>query len=393
LEIERVQVYAVGPETERYTWATNHTAQYVTNTIARITTRGGLEGVAGAMTVTEFGFSAAVAETMRRMLPLLIGASPLERERIWYRLQPLDLPPAPQAHSIIDIALWDLVAKHAGLPLYQLLGGPRSRIMSYASTPLLPSPSAYVDFVAEMQELGFRAIKFHCYCVYERDMEMVRAVHARFGDSGLKFMLDVEQRYTREEALRAARELEELGYTWFEAPLPDFDIEGYRELKRRVSIPIIANGNWILDPRLIEHLIKADCWTHIRVDTTVAGGVTPMQKIMAIAEGHGMNVEIQSWGYTLTQAANLHVMLAHNNCGFFEQPVPYPAFEYGSLNAIRTDKEGYVHAPDGPGLGIRTDWAAMEKAAFLLYEETGRNRSRAMSDSGQRKAKLVKARP
>src|SRR6266404_4871044 len=100
LEIERVQVYAVGPETERYTWATNHTAQYVTNTIARITAKGGLEGVAGAMSVTEFGFSAAVAETMRSMLPLLIGASPLDRERLWYRLQPLDLPLAPQASRL-----------------------------------------------------------------------------------------------------------------------------------------------------------------------------------------------------------------------------------------------------------------------------------------------------
>ena len=372
LEIERVQVYAVGPETERYTWATNHTAQYVTNTVARITTKSGLEGVAGAMSVTEFGFSAAVAETMRRMLPLLIGASPLDRDRLWYRLQPLDLPLAPQAQSIIDIALWDLIAKHAGLPLYKMLGGPRSKITSYASTPLLPSPGAYVDFVAEMRDLGFRAIKFHCYCIYERDMEMVRAVHARFGSSDIRFMLDVEQRYTRDQALKAAQELEELDYAWFEAPLPDFDLEGYRELKRRVKIPIIANGNWILDARLIEHVIGADCWTHVRVDTTVAGGVTPMQKIMAIAEAHGMNVEIQSWGYTLTQAANLHVMLAHRNCEYFEQPVPYPAFEYGSLDVIRTDEEGYVHAPDGPGLGIRTDWTAMGKAAFLIYEESGR---------------------
>jgi L-alanine-DL-glutamate epimerase-like enolase superfamily enzyme len=372
LEIERVQVYAVGPETERYTWATNHTAQYVTNTVARITTKGGLEGVGGAMSVTEFGFSAAVAETMRSMLPLLIGATPLDRERLWYRLQPLDLPLAPQAQSILDIALWDLMAKHAGLPLYQMLGGPRSKIRSYASTPLLPSPAAYVDFVAEMRALGFRAVKFHCYCVYERDMEMVRAVHKRFGDSDIAFMLDVEQRYSRAEALRAAQELEELGYRWFEAPLPDFDLEGYRDLRRRVNVPIIANGNWFLDARIIEELIPTQCWTDVRVDTTVAGGVTAMQKIMAVAEAHGMNVEIQSWGYTLTQAANLQVMLAHRNCEYFEQPVPYPAFEYGSLDVIRTDQDGYVNAPAGPGLGIRTDWAAMEKAAFLKYEQTAR---------------------
>jgi L-alanine-DL-glutamate epimerase-like enolase superfamily enzyme len=371
LEIDRVQVYVVGPETERFTWASNHTAQYVTNNIIRITTRGGLEGVAGAMFVTEFGFTTAVAETVRRMLPLLIGANPLDREKLWYRLQPIDLPMAPQAQSIIDIALWDLVAKHAGLPLYRMLGGPRSKIMSYASTPLLPSPAAYVEFTGQMIDLGFRAIKFHCYCEYERDMELVRAVHAKYGDSDIRFMLDVEQRYTREQALKAAQELEELGYVWFEAPLPDFDIEGYRELRRRVNIAVLPNGNWILDLRLLEHLIKAECWTHIRVDATVAGGVTPMQKIMALAEAHGMNVEIQSWGYTLTQAGNLHVMLAHRNCEYFEQPVPYGPFEYGSLDVIRTDKDGYVHATEEPGLGIRTDWAAMEKSAILVYEERG----------------------
>jgi L-alanine-DL-glutamate epimerase-like enolase superfamily enzyme len=202
-------------------------------------------------------------------------------------------------------------------------------------------------------------------------MEIVRAVHARFGDSGIRFMLDVEQRYTRAEALKAARELEDLGYAWFEAPLPDFDFEGYRALKRSVDIPILANGNWILDPRLIEHAIAEDCWTHVRVDTTVAGGITPMRKILGIAEAHGMNVEIQSWGYTLTQAANLQVMLSGFNCEYFEQPVPYPSFEYGSLDVIRTDEHGYVNAPAAPGLGIRTDWEAMEKAAILTYEVNG----------------------
>jgi L-alanine-DL-glutamate epimerase-like enolase superfamily enzyme len=89
---------------------------------------------------------------------------------------------------------------------------------------------------------------------------------------------------------------------------------------------------------------------------------------MALAEANGMTVEIQCWGYTLTQAANLHVMLAYSNCTYFEQPVPYAAFEYGSTNVIRTDTEGYVHAPDGPGLGIGIDWTAVKKAAILQFE-------------------------
>ncbi len=79
-------------------------------------------------------------------------------------------------------------------------------------------------------------------------------------------------------------------------------------------------------------------------------------------------MELQCWGYTLTQAANLHVMLARPNCGWFEQPVPYPAFEYGVANPIRTDRNGEVRAPDGPGLGVELDWAAIDKATLMKIE-------------------------
>lgn len=81
-----------------------------------------------------------------------------------------------------------------------------------------------------------------------------------------------------------------------------------------------------------------------------------------------MNLEIQCWGYTLTQAANLHVMLAHQNCTYFEQPVPYAAFEYGVHDVIRTDREGFVHAPRGDGLGIELDWPIIEAASLLTFE-------------------------
>ena len=73
-------------------------------------------------------------------------------------------------------------------------------------------------------------------------------------------------------------------------------------------------------------------------------------------------------GFAAFLAANLHVMLAYANCDYFEQPVPYPAFEFGAETVIRTDAEGYVHAPPGPGLGIDLDWTAIESAAIMKYE-------------------------
>lgn len=368
LRIDRAEVFVVGPETERYTWAEGMSEQYMANIVLRLTTAGGLEGVAGAAMITSHSFDRAVGETLRWVLPDVMGASFTEREAVWHRMRTLGTPQVPQAQSLVDIALWDMAAKAANLPLYQLLGGARSKILSYASTPLLKDNAAYMDYVAERQREGYKAIKFHCWCNPALDLPMCEAAHERFAGSGLDLMLDVEQRYDRRAALKVARRLSELGFGWFEAPLVDTDIEGYRLLKRSATVPIIAAGNTWLDLQMIEQAIRLDAWSAVRVDATICGGITPIRKIMALAEAYGMTVEVQCWGYTLTQAANLQVMLGFANCTYFEQPAPYPAFEYGSLDVIRTDSQGYVHAPPGPGLGIRIDWEATRKAAILSFE-------------------------
>jgi L-alanine-DL-glutamate epimerase-like enolase superfamily enzyme len=129
----------------------------------------------------------------------------------------------------------------------------------------------------------------------------------------------------------------------------------------------------VLDLKHIQLALEMGCWSQARVDTTMVGGITPALKVMGLAEAHGMTVELQCWGYTLTQAANLHLMLARPNCTYFEQPVPYPPFEHGCTNPIRTDIDGYVAAPAGPGLGVDVDWQAVEADAIMTYEETGRS--------------------
>jgi L-alanine-DL-glutamate epimerase-like enolase superfamily enzyme len=369
LTIDHVSVYVVGPETERFTWASNMDSQYMTNTILRAKTRGGLEAVAGVASFSEFNFDRSVAETIRPFLPHLVGSSPERREALWHRIFNRGIPGAPQAQSAVDILMWDLAAKAAGLPLYKYLGGYRDSVPAYASTPLFEDAAAYVDNVQRFKEEGFSAVKFHAWCEYDRDMEMVRAVQKKFGSSDMRFMLDVEQRYERSDALRAAQELEEFGYFWFEAPLVDYDLAGYRDLRKYVSVPIIPAGNSIIDPRLIEIAIDMGCWTQARVDTTVAGGITGTLKIMALAEARGMTVELQSWGYTTTQAANLHLMLARPNCTYFEQPVPYPAFEYGFSNPIRPGRDGHVRVSELPGLGLEIDWKAIEAASIFKFEQ------------------------
>jgi L-alanine-DL-glutamate epimerase-like enolase superfamily enzyme len=365
--IDRAEVFVVGPDVTRYTWAEGMAAQYMANIVLRLTTRGGHQGIAGAAMITPHCFDTSVGESLRSMLPRIMGRSCLEREAIWYDIQEHGTPMMPQAQSLIDIALWDMAAKAAGQPLWQYLGGARDRVASYASTPLLHSHKGYIDYIAQRLDEGFGAIKFHCWCNPDLDLPMCEAVRAHFGPD-LSLMLDVEQRYDLRSALKVGKRIGELGFEWFEAPLVDTNIEGYRRLKRETGVPIVAAGNTWLDLQQLGQAIRMDAWSMLRVDATICGGITPLRKIMGLAEAYGMDVEIQCWGYTLTQAANLHTMLAFRNCRYFEQPSPYEAFEHAALDVIRTQEDGCVHAPAGHGLGIGMDWDQVAASSLLSYE-------------------------
>ena len=268
--------------------------------------------------------------------------------------------------------MWDLAGRQTGIPIYELLGGRRKKIRSYASTPMLHDADAYVRFVGQLIKDGFKAVKMHCWCDYPRDREMVLALHAAYSGTDVRFMLDVEQRYSREDALKMALLLTELDYEWFEAPLRDTDLDGYADLRRRTNVPILCSGNYILDPTIMTLAIDKGAWSSVRCETTFAGGITGTSKIFSLAAARGMNVEPQTWGYSLTQAAGLHVELAFANCRFFEQPVPYPAYEFGCRNPIRTNAEGFVTAPNGPGLGIEMDWDLVEDSSVLIFEDDGK---------------------
>ncbi len=188
----------------------------------------------------------------------------------------------------------------------------------------------------------------------------MQEVHKVYGDSKLNFMFDAEGNNTQKGSLRVARKMQDDVYTWLEAPFPDNNLDGYRELREKVDIPILPVGNTILDLPAITHAIRFQCRDAIRIDTTIAGGITPSRKVMALAEAHGMNVEFQSWGCALSMAANLHLMLAFSNCDFFEMPVPYSEFQHEGLGMIKVDDQGYVNAPEGPGLGMNMDWDFIE---------------------------------
>ena len=290
MQIERVEVMVVAPKVQRFTWSHDLGEQYMTNTIVRITTKDGHEGVGGVSNYTSYDYDRYTCETLRHLIPGLVGRDTAAREEIWQSLWPRVFPLPPQALSVIDIALWDLRGKAAGLPIHQLLGGAMDRIPSYASTPLLDDVPAYLRFVEEMIEIGFRAVKFHCWCLPEKDLELARAASKEFGGD-VAFMLDVENNYD----LRSARRVgAESCMTWgspgsrlrcWTTTLP-----GYRELTRSVEVPIIPSGNWIQDLTAFQHALATRCWSAARTDVTVAGGFTGGRRVSVCggSGGHAM---------------------------------------------------------------------------------------------------------
>ena len=336
--------------------------------VVQVSTDDGREGVGAVWNATSFDFDRYTAEAMRHLLPIVVGKDPLARGAILHEMRPRVFPLPPVAVAAIEVALFDLAAQAAGVPLHRLLGGTRDRLPAYASPPMLASVSAYLDFVVECLESGFRAVKFHTWCDPARDLELARAVRREHPGAGIDFMLDVENNYTRDDAMRAGRELANLGFRWFEAPLPDHDLEGYRALTRELSIPVLPSGNWIQDLSLFREALRTRTWGAARTDVTMMGGIGRAQEAAALARAAGLDCEIMSWGYNLAAAANLHLMLALDNCSYFEQAMPFEPFEYAMVDVIRPGPDGFVNAPDRPGLGLRVDWEAMEAATFHAVE-------------------------
>lgn len=130
---------------------------------------------------------------------------------------------------------------------------------------------------------------------------------------------------------------------------------------------VLPAGDAVWEQHQFEDALRDPPWDAMRTDVSVAGGITPMASLFALAARHDMDVELVSYGHTLVQAANLHVMLAYGRTAYFEQAYPLAAWEYGALTPIHADAEGFTHRPSGPGLGVELDPAAIEAATIGTF--------------------------
>ena len=306
------------------------------------------------------GADAYVGPLLEFVKPFLVGLNPLDIGAIWNRLWKMNRNVSTYAIGAVDVALWDLAGKVAGLPVHRLLGTCRDSVPAYASSGWLDTPDAYAEEALHFKSLGWSAYKIHPHGKPKADMEICRAVRRAVGDD-MVLMLDPGWCYGYEDALRVGRTIEGLDYFWYEDPLAEEDLYNYIKLRNKLDIPIIstefAPGRLYAMAQWIQQMAT----DMLRGDVAVTGGITPLVKIAHTAETFRMKCEIHHGGNSLNNVANLHVTMAVSNCDFYEVFPATGANKYGLVEDIEVDEKGLVYAPQKPGLGFEIDWDLVER--------------------------------
>jgi L-alanine-DL-glutamate epimerase-like enolase superfamily enzyme len=290
--------------------------------------------------------------------PLLVGRDADETERLWedmwWKVHYSGRGGhATSAISAIDIALWDLRARRAQLPLWRFLGGYDPKVPVYAGGIDLDfTIEALLEQADRFQGEGFRAIKMKAgRPALAEDVERVRRMREHLGD-GFPLMVDANMKWSADQAIRAARAFEEFNLLWLEEPTIPDDVAGHVRVVREGRTPV-ASGENMHTLYEFAAMITAGGLTYPEPDVTNCGGVTVFRKIGAVSEAH--NLPLTSHGahditvHLLAAAPNRTYMEVH---GFSMDP-------YLAEPMVVVD--GFTVAPERPGLGLELDWEALER--------------------------------
>jgi L-alanine-DL-glutamate epimerase-like enolase superfamily enzyme len=323
----------------------------------RLRDSDGAEGVGYTVTVGRNG-AAVYATLVREIVALATGQDADLIEALWHRLWwALHYGgrggPTVLALSAFDIALWDLKAKRAGLPLYKLLGG---------FDPLVPCYAGGIDLDLPLDGLlrqtddnlgkGFRAIKMKVGRARLReDVERLGAMRNHLGD-GFPLMVDANMKWTADIAIRAARAFAPHDPVWLEEPVPPDDMAAHARIVREGGLPVAAGEN-LRTLWEFRHLIASGGVTYPEPDVTNCGGVTAFLKVAHLAEAFGLPVTSHG-AHDLT----VHLLAAVPNPSYLE--VHGFGLERYIADPLRI-ADGKAIAPDRPGHGIAFDWTALER--------------------------------
>jgi L-alanine-DL-glutamate epimerase-like enolase superfamily enzyme len=272
--------------------------------------------------------------------------------------------------SAIDNCLWDALGKAVNLPVYRILGAYRDKVKAYASSQHHARIEDFVAEVRQVKEQGFSAYKIHPPSPngghdYKLDIEVIKAVRKAAGDD-CTLLHDPVGVYTREEAFKVGRVLQDQNYVCFEDPIPTNDIDGLVQLNQALDIPIHI-GEFIFSPYNYAEYIRRGAMDVVRFIVDNVGGISGGMKIARLAELFGMECAPHNWGEGFDHAVHFHCELAMPNNVWFEMTVPQGTSDRPYVkDRFRVAADGFVHAPKKPGLGLELDRAVLDQCTVKI---------------------------
>jgi D-galactarolactone cycloisomerase len=320
----------------------------------------------------------AAAVIDKALRHLVIGADPLDIEVLWHRMYRMTRDYGRKGSvvagiSAIDIALWDIAGKYYGEPIHKLLGGAfRSRVQPYATGFYRIKGQGEAKRLADEAirhfESGFTLMKVKLGFGVDDDIACMREIGRSIQGKPIRLMVDTNHAYGRTEALRLGRALEEYDLCWYEEPVMPEDIQGYAEIRSKLSIPIAGGEN--------EHtlygfrdLLAASAIDIAQPDLGSCGGISAARHITTLAESFGVQVNPHVWGSAVAQAASLQMIaalpVAHHSLYPVEPVLEYDRsshpFRQQLVTAPIEQVDGWVEIPNEPGLGIELDRSTLRR--------------------------------
>jgi len=303
---------------------------------------------------------------------IFLGRDPFEIERHVHLLDNL------QFHYgrmwPLEVALWDLMGKISGQPLWKLLGGRSRRVRAYASTGQRLDKGARAEAARRLSEQGFPALKLRFYAPDLRaEIAMVQAVREAIG-SDMAILVDANQGWQMpwddaapwdfKTAVWVADALAELEVYWLEEPLPRHDYRGLAELRRRARVRI-AGGEGNREFAELREYLRHGSLDVYQPDVVWSTGILHARQIATEVQAAGAIYSPHTWGDGLVLLANLHVTAALSSAPFVEFPFDPPYWtpecrDFILPALILPDHEGFLTLPDAPGLGVEINWDELE---------------------------------
>lgn len=342
-------------------------------TLVQVTTDDGVTGVGECIVRRAPEVVTTIVD--RLLAPLVIGRDPWDVEGLWDEMLALlrrwghSRGFVVEAMSGIDTALWDLLAKSVGKPLYKFLGGAgRDRVPCYVSKVYFDDIAAMAEEARAQVAQGFRAVKVQIgwpasHGGDRADVATVRAIREAVGPD-VALMLDANGAYDAGTAIRVGRQLEEMNVTWLEEPVPADDLEGYAHVRRAIRIPLAA-GETEFGLFGFRDLIARGGVDILQPEVARIGGITPARRLWALAHTHNLRIAPHT-GFSggVAHLAALHLAAATPNFMTYE----YMGTRYveNPLREIFTQpfpvpREGTLEVPHAPGLGLEVDPEALHR--------------------------------